>query len=103
MGKAMKSGAAAKVLTKGQITKKLAEEHGLKQKASSDMLKTFVEIATKEVKKTGTFSIPGLCRFKIRNKPATKAGVRQMFGKEVKVAAKPAKKIVKAYTSAALK
>merc|ERR1711904_602225 len=101
--KAMKSGAAAKVLTKGQITKKLAEEHGLKQKASSDLLKSFVEIATKEVKKTGVFSIPGLCRIKTRMKPATKAGVRNMFGKEVKVKAKPAKNVVKAYCAAALK
>merc|ERR1711924_67551 len=101
--KSMKSDAAAKVMTKGAITKKLAEEHGLKQKASSDLLKSFVEIAAKEVKKTGVFSIPGLCRIKTRMKPATKAGVRNMFGKEVKVAAKPAKKIVKAFPASALK
>merc|ERR1712224_783691 len=100
--RSMKSGTAAKVMTKGQITKKLAEEHGLKQKASSDLLKSFVEIAAKEVKKTGIF-IPGLCRIKTRMKPATKAGVRNMFGKELKVAAKPAKKVVKAYCAAALK
>ena len=31
-------------------------------------------------------------------KPATKAGMRMMFGKEVKVAAKPAKTVVKALT-----
>merc|ERR1711924_74179 len=95
MGKSMKSGTAAKAMTKGQITKKLAEERGLKQKASSDLLKSFVEIAAKEVKKTGIFSIPGLCRIKTRMKPATKAGVRTMFGKEFKVAAKPAKMIVR--------
>merc|ERR1719478_876544 len=92
-----------KAMTKGQITKKLAEEHGLKQKASSDMLKTFVDIAAKEVKKTGAFSIPGLCRLKTRVKPATKAGVRTMFGKEVKVKAKPAKTVVKAFAVAALR
>merc|ERR1712072_1053192 len=99
--KSMKSG--AKVMTKGQITKKLAEEHGLKQKASSELLKTFVELAAKEVKKTGVFSIPGLCRLKTRVKPATKAGVRNIFGKEVKCAAKPAKTIVKAFCASALK
>merc|ERR1719382_1824163 len=99
----MKSGTSAKVMTKGQITKKLAEEHGLKQRASSDLLKSFVEIAAKEVKKTGVFSIPGLCRLKTRVKPATKAGVRNMFGKEVKVAAKPATTVVKAFPAAALK
>merc|ERR1719337_512977 len=99
----MKSGTAAKVLTKGQITKKLAEQHGLKQKASSELLKSFVEIAAKEVKKTGVFSIPGLCRLKTRVKPATKAGVKMIFGKEMKCAAKPAKTIVKAFPAAALK
>merc|ERR1711988_1134492 len=102
MGKSMKA-STAKVMTKGQITKKLAEQHGLKQKASSDLLKSFVEIATKEVKKTGVFNIPGLCRIKTRVKPATKAGVKTLFGKEVKVAAKPAKKVVKAFCAAALK
>merc|ERR1712216_336353 len=102
----MKSKAAAtgkKAMTKGQITKKLAEEHGLKQTASSRLLNSFVEIAAKEVKKTGVFSIPGLCRLKTRVKPATKAGVRNIFGKEVKCAAKPAKTIVKAFPVAALK
>merc|ERR1712176_1113996 len=94
---------AAKAMTKGQITKKLAEQHGLKHKASSELLKSFVEIASKEVKKTGVFSIPGLCRIKTRTKPATKAGVRTMFGKEVKVAAKPARTVVKVYPAAALK
>merc|ERR1711907_845994 len=97
----MKSG--AKPMSKSAITKKLAEQHGLKQKASSNLLASFVEIATKEVKKTGIFNIPGLCRIKTRVKPATKAGVRNIFGKEVKVAAKPAKKIVKAYCAAPLK
>merc|ERR1719236_318702 len=100
--KAMKA-SSVKVMTKGQITKKLAEEHGLKQKASSELLKSFLEIAAKEVKKTGVFSIQGLCRLKTRVKPATKAGVRNIFGKEVKCAAKPARTIVKAFPAAALK
>merc|ERR1719388_453545 len=100
--KSMKSG-AAQAMSKGQISKQLAEEHGLKQKACSDFLSSLVEIACKEVKKTGIFTVPGLCRIKTRTKPATKAGVRTMFGKEVKVAAKPAKKVVKAYPVQALK
>merc|ERR1719263_1404609 len=98
-----KTNSAAKAMTKGAFTKKLAESQGLKHKASSELLKSFVEIAAKEVKKTGAFSIPGLCRLKTRVKPATKAGVRTMFGKEVKVGAKPARTIVKAFPAAALK
>ena len=36
-------------------------------------------------------------------KPATKAGVRMAFGQEIKVKAKPAKTVVKAFPVAALK
>merc|ERR1711945_31382 len=100
----MKSmGAAAKAMTKGAFLKAIAEEHGLKVKECSQVFNSLVDIATKEVKKTGLFTVPGLCRIKTRTKPATKAGVRNVFGKEVKVSAKPARKIVKAFPVAALK
>merc|ERR1711924_54012 len=77
--KSMKAG--AKAMSKGAITKELATKHELKQAACSKIINSLVTIATNEVKKTGIFTIPGLCRLK----PATKAGVRTMFGKEVKV------------------
>merc|ERR1712205_177109 len=96
-------GAGAKAMTKGALTKALAVQHGGKQKACSEVLNSLVDIATKEVKKTGVFTIHGLCRIKTRTKPATKAGVRNVFGKEMKVAAKPARTIVKGYAVAALK
>merc|ERR1711865_57688 len=100
--KSMKAG-AKKAMSKGALTKALATEHGLKQKACSELINSVVAIATQEVKKTGVFTIPGICRLKTRMKPATKAGVRVMFGKEMKVKAKPAKTIVKAFAVAALK
>merc|ERR1712205_174482 len=99
--KSMKAG--GKAMTKGAMTKALATEHGLKQKACSEVINSIVAIATQEVKKNGIFTVPGLCRLKTRTKPATKAGVRIMFGKETKVKAKPAKTIVKAYPVHALK
>merc|ERR1712046_505556 len=95
--------AAGKAMTKGAMTKAIATEHGLKQKACSDLINSMVAMATQEVKKNGVFTVPGLCRLKTRTKPATKAGVRIMFGKETKVKAKPAKTIVKAYPVHALK
>merc|ERR1711953_1251912 len=104
MAPAMKSmKAAAKAMTKGALTKAIANEHGMKQKACSQVMGSLAALATKEVKKTGVFTLPGLCRIKTRVKPATKAGVRVMFGKETKVKAKPAKTIVKAFPLAALK
>ena len=99
--KSMKAG--AKAMSKGAMTKELATKHELKQAACSKIINSLVTIATAEVKKTGIFTIPGLCRIKTRVKPATKAGVRTMFGKEVKVAAKPAKTVVKAFAASALK
>merc|ERR1712093_391974 len=98
--KSMKAG--GKAMTKGALTKAIATEHGLKQKACSEVINSVVAIATNEVKKTGIFTIPGICRIKTRTKPATKAGVRMMFGKETKVKARPARTIVKAYPVAAL-
>merc|ERR1711865_169810 len=92
-----------KAMTKGALTKALATEHSLKQKACSDVIASLVALATSEGKKAGVFTIPGVCRIKTRLKPATKAGVRMMFGKETKVKAKPAKTIVKAFPVAALK
>merc|ERR1711924_462545 len=100
--KSMKA-ASKKAMTKGAMTKALATEHGLKQKACSEVINSVVAIAAQEVKKNGVFTIPGICRIKTRTKPATKACVRMMFGKETKIAAKPAKKIVKAFPVAALK
>ena len=99
--KSMKAG--GKAMTKGALTKALATEHSLKQKACSEVINSLVTIATSEVKKAGVFTVRGLCRIKTRTKPATKAGVRTMFGKEFKVKAKPAKTIVKAFPVAALK
>merc|ERR1712099_164364 len=87
----------------GALSQAIATEHGLKQKVCSDILQSIADIATKEVKKTGIFTFHGLCRIKTRTKPATKAGVRNVFGKEVKVKAKPARTIVRSYPVAALK
>merc|ERR1712066_300752 len=99
--KTMKAG--GKAMTKGALVKALAEQHDMKAKGCAELLDSLAALATTEVKKTGVFTIPGLCRIKTRTKPATKAGVRLAFGKEIKVKAKPAKTIVKAFPVAALK
>merc|ERR1711918_301330 len=102
MAKSMKAG-GNKAMTKGALSKALATEYDLKQKVVSEVIDSLVGIATTEVKKNGVFTIPGLCRLKTRAKPATKAGVRMMFGQEMKVKAKPAKTIVKAFAVSALR
>ena len=59
-------------------------------------------MATKEVKATGKFTIPGLC-MQTCKKPATKVGKKEVFGKVMMVKAKPAKTVIKAYCVSALK
>merc|ERR1719161_948417 len=102
MKKAMKA-STSKVMTKGALVRTLAEQHELKGKVASGLLESLATLATTEVKKNGIFTIPGLCRIKTRVKPATKAGTRMAFGQEIKVKAKPARTVVKAFPVAALK
>merc|ERR1711950_1521 len=98
--KAAKAGAA---MSKSGIAAALAAATELKPAVIKKMLDTLAEVATKEVKGTGKFTIPGLCMLKTRTKPATKAGKKEVFGKVMMVKAKPAKTVVKAYCVAALK
>merc|ERR1712222_195498 len=75
----------------------------LKKSVCGKVIGTLAEIGAGEVKSTGIFTLPGLCRIKTKVKPATKAGKSMMFGKEVVVKAKPAKTVVKAFAVSALK
>ena len=95
--KAMKAMKAARAAPKGEIAKQLAESTGLKKSDVMSVLDTLADIGTKELKKAGKFTLPGLVMIKTRKKKATKAGKRMMFGKEVKVKAQPAKTVVKAF------
>merc|ERR1712146_535867 len=100
--KAMKK-AGAKAITKSAIASTLATENELKPKQINGIMGSLAALATSEVKKAGKFVIPGLCVIKTRQKPATKAGKREVFGKVVMVKAKPARTVVKAFAVAALK
>merc|ERR1712070_209392 len=104
MGKAMKAmKGGSKAMTKGGLAEALSTETELKKSECMKVVNSLADIATQQVKSAGIFTIHGLCRIKTRVKPATKAGKREIFGKEVMVKAKPARTIVKAYPVAALK
>merc|ERR1712154_33208 len=103
MGKAMKGKAASRSMSKSELADAVATAVELKKSECMKVLTSLAEIVTKEVKKTGKVTIPGVAMIKTRVKPATKAGKREMFGKVVMVAAKPAKTVVKAYPVAAIK
>merc|ERR1739841_237735 len=101
--KAMKGSKAVKYMTKSAIAKSIAEEHELKQGVCSKIMDSLAAMAATEVKKTGKFVVPGVAMLKTRVKPATKAGKREVFGKEVMVKAKPARTVVKAFPVSAIK
>merc|ERR1711881_644857 len=95
MAPAMK--ATKKAMPASVIVKTIAEKTGLKSKDVKGVFGELQTIAYAEVAKTEKFVIPQLVMLKLKHKKATKAGTREMFGKVMKVAAKPAKKIVKAF------
>merc|ERR1712167_515965 len=99
----MKAMKAATSMTKGAIAEALATETGLKKSQCSKVMGVLADVAQTQVKKAGKFVVPGVCMVKTRVKPATKAGKRIMFGKEVVVKARPAKTVVKAFPVATLK
>merc|ERR1712054_182725 len=103
--KAMKAKprAAGAPLSKTGIADALATAAELKRSDCVKILDGLSEMAGTQVKSVGKFVIPGLVMIKTSKKPATKAGKRLMFGKEVVVAAKPAKTVVKAFPVSALK
>ena len=94
---------AGTAMPNGAIADALATQIELQTTVANKFMASLAEIGTGEVKKSGIFTIPGLCRIKTKKKPATKAGKREMFGKMTIVKAKPAKKVVKAFPVAALK
>merc|ERR1711933_606835 len=107
MGKAMKAMRAMKAggaaMSKGALAEALATQMDLKKSVCGKVIGSLAEIGAGEVKSTGIFTLPGLCRIKTKVKPATKAWKRMIFGKEVAVKAKPAKTVVKAFAVSSLK
>merc|ERR1711904_100497 len=94
---------AVKAMPKSGIAEAVASKTSLKKKEVGGVIEHLVTLATAEVKKTGKFTIPGLVMLKTRVRPARKAGTSMEFGKKIKVKARKATKIVKAYCVAALK
>merc|ERR1711904_148963 len=100
--KAMKA-KSVKAMPKTGIADSIATATNLKKSECSKALDTLAQIGMKEGRKTGKFTIPGLVTIKTREKKATPAGTREMFGKTVKVKAMKARTVVKAFAVSALK
>merc|ERR1739845_317066 len=101
--KAAMKAAPVKSITKSALAQEIADKTELKRKDCLNVMQCLVEVAEREVKKTGKFTIPGVAMLKTRRKPATKACKKEIFGKMQMVKAKPAKTVVKAFPVASIR
>ena len=64
----------AQLMSKSELIEKLTgQSNGLSKKNVKDILDGLAAIAYKELKKSGVFLVPGLAKFVVIKKPATKA------------------------------
>ncbi len=88
----------AKVMTKSELVGKIAAETGRSNKEVKGVLETLAKVGYKELKKSGTFLVPGFAKFVVIRKAATKArkGINPFTKEPTVFKAKPARKIVRA-------
>ncbi len=89
----------AKLMSKSELIEKLTgRSEGLSRKNVKDILDGLADIAYKELKKSGAFQVPGLAKFVVIKKPATKArqGINPFTKEPMVFKAKPARKMIKA-------
>ena len=97
-----------KAPTKGQVLGTIAEETGLTRKQVAAVFESLGGQIKKNLSKKGPglFQIPGLCKIKVVNKPATKGGVKPnpfKPGEMMEVKPKPASRKVKVLALKGLK
>jgi DNA-binding protein HU-beta len=85
------------------ITKLLGEK--LAKRDVKSAIEALATVGHKELKKSGTFVVPGFAKFVVVKKAATKArkGINPFTGQETIFKAKPARKVVKARPVKAIK
>lgn len=97
--KVVKIGVIKKTFTKGQILNYLSERAEIKRTQVSSILEGLNEIIESHLKKAGTgaFTLPGIAKFKVVRKPATKArkGINPFTGEPTVFKAKPARNVIK--------
>ena len=86
-------------MTQAQVVSALANHCELTKVQVKSVLNALVEIATKEVKKNGEFTLPGFGKLKRRESKA-RMGRNPATGEAIKI---PARKTVKFFVGKALK
>lgn len=86
-------------MTKTEMVRYLSAEAGINNKQGAAVLNALSELAVKTLKKGDKLAIPGFVTVKVQNRKA-RMGRNPQTGEAIKI---PAKKVVKAVPSAALK
>jgi len=90
-------------MTKAQIVQSLAETVGVPKAQAAALLDELVALAAREVRDSGEFTIPGVVKFVVAQRAARKArdGVNPFTNQPMRIAAKPATRVVKARVASA--
>ncbi len=87
------------VYSKTQLLTTIAESSGVSKKDVAAVFDTLYEVIEQHIKRRGPqlFTMPGLAKIKVINKPATKArkGINPFTGEPTVFKAKPARNVVK--------
>ena len=90
---------AGKPLTKSQVVSKFAEKFGLKKNLAGEIVKYVAELAIKETKRVGVFTLPGIGKLVLSKRKARK-GFNPATGEQINI---PAKTVVKMRVAKACK
>jgi nucleoid DNA-binding protein len=85
-------------MTKSELVSQISERSKLKKSDVKGVMETLAAIGYKEMKKTGSFLLPGFAKFVVIKKPATKerSGINPFTKEPTVFKARPARKIVRA-------
>ena len=86
------------MMSKSEIVQKIADDTSLSKKDVKSVIESLAAVGYKELKKTGSFMLPGFCKFVVIKKPATKerSGINPFTKEPTVFKAKPARKVLKA-------
>jgi DNA-binding protein HU-beta len=97
----------ANTITKSELIQRIIDGHPseIARKDVKGVIEAVASIGHKELKKTGAFVVPGLAKFIVIKKPATKAreGINPFTKETTTFKARPARKIVRARPVKAVK
>lgn len=89
----------AQKMTQAQLLTVIAEQNGVSKAAAKQFITSLAEIATKQTKTNGEFTIPGVGKL-VRRESKARLGRNPATGETIKI---PAKKTVKFRVAKAMK